>query len=390
MRPINKLKYLYWKIGLSSAHQDTLLYGIHKLISSPYKLILNKNKKSPNKINGVDVNFPITSKNEGNLRVLVLCGIGDVLWSFVLIKALCSKYDCRKIDLFVHHNGDHRAGRSFNLLKRFSYVSSVSPFAFPVHGTPPIDTEGYLSYTLTAGPAEGQEKNSFDYKFIVNTYLEHGWHFHDICDLLSLDSQKIDYSVFSDYKFYDSDYVGINSLNAAGIDNYIVAYFGALADNTRQGLNYQTLWRIEDWVKTIKNIKNKYNTKIIIVGASYDSDYLAEFTKEYGENFHSDCINAVGQYPIEETIAILKSSRFVIGFASGITISSVYLGVPTAIFWRPQKISMSPHYKKFGFHKDFATNWVPPEMIENRKYIPLWYTRDDPESVLNKISDAEW
>ena len=390
MSLLYNLKRLYWRIGLSSAHPSTLLYNVHRLLAAPYKIISPKKQGSSKIINGVSVSFPIISKNRDNLRVLALCGIGDVLWSFVLIKSLCNKYNCKKIDLLVHYNGDHRAGRSFNLLKRFSYINSVTAFSFPVHGNPPVDKEGYLSYTFTAGPAEGHEKNSFDYKFIINTYLEHGWEFKDICDLLGLNPQEINHSVFSDYKFIESDYIGVRSLKAAGIDNYIVVYFGALADNTRQGLNYQSLWSVEEWVEVVSDLKNKYKHKIIIVGASYDSDYFADFTKKYGKSFHEDCINAVGQYSIEETIAILKSARFVIGFASGITISSVYLGVPTAIFWRPQNISMSPQYKKFGFHEGFATNWIPPDILNNKKYIPLWYTIDSPKSVLCKISESQW
>ena len=400
------LRNMYAKMGFASAQKGTLLFSVHIFFRSIYRILnrlrgketmTDKNGLSQNEINALESTklnpshyFPLKSKAKSSMRVVALCGIGDVLWSFVLIKALIAKYDKQKVTLVVHYNGDHRSGRSFELIKRFNFVDEVTPFAWPIHCDPPIDSDGYIAYTYSTGESSGGEKLTFDYKLVLNTFLEHGFDFEDICDHLHLDKSLIDYDVFKHYRIKKRDMRGVNAITKVTNGEYIVLYFGAKADNTYQGLNYNSLWKVSDWVALAKRIHETYKCKLIIVGAPYDSEYVMDFMKEFGEDFYEVFIDTVGRYDFENTLQILKHARFVIGFASGVTISSVYLGVKTAIFWRPQKLSMSPNHVKFGFHPHFATCWVPPKLLENNDYLDLWYTKDTPETIMNKLEEYKW
>jgi hypothetical protein len=43
-----------------------------------------------------------------------------------------------------------------------------------------------------------------------------------------------------------------------------------------------------------------------------------------------------------------------------------------------------------GFAKEFATCWVPPLRLKEKRYIDLWFGTDDHKSVFKKIKEAGW
>lgn len=371
---INFFYHIYKRTGIYGAPPGTFLFRLNISIYSIYKRL----RKPPQ------------SAQENSVRLLVLCGIGDALWSFSLIPPLLKKLNKRKVDLVVHYNGDHRAGRSFELLKRFSFVNSVTPYSWQIHRSPPVDKHGYLQYTISARPAKNAtEKFFFDYSLIVNTYLEKGFTFPEICKELDLDSDLIEYDVFKYYKCTKDDTLALTKLKQYS-DRYIVAYFGALSDNTTQGLNYQGLWSPDDWAELLTEVHKRTKLKIVLVGAPYDAAYLHPFMKAFGGNFYDVFINNIGVSDFTNTLEILRNAEFVLGFASGLTISSTYLGTKTGIFWRPQNISMSPDLERFGFHKGFATDWVDPKFLADGTYLDFWYTKDTPHSILNRLEENGW
>jgi len=386
IRILNFLKQVYFRIGIHAAPSGTLFNKIHMVLRKIYRFLSGKSRDiSVNKIN-----FQVIKSEPNEIRVLSLCGIGDVLWSLVLIPALLHKYNKQKVVLVVHDPKNHRSGRSVKILERFDYISKIFLQYWPIHQSVPYDNEGHLKYTYTVGEAKGIEKQAFDYALIINTFLEHGLTYEDICTKLNLDSNYLNYDIFSDYKSFKEDYCGYNYvINNCG-SNYAVFYMGALIDNTLQGLNRQGLWKVQDWVELARKIISYWNLKIVIVGASYDKEYFIEFIKCWGNNFHENFLNIIGQYNMPETIEILRKARFVIGFASGVPISSTFLGVKTAIFWRPQHLPMSMYYEKSGFDKGFSKSWVPPKMLINNQYIDLWYTIDSPDTIFSKMRSSDW
>lgn len=367
----------YARIGLHTANDGTLAKSAHYRLRSIMRLDPESEPEQP--------------PDPEALRVLILCGIGDALWSFALVPALLAKYGKRKVHLIVHHNGDQRSGRSVSMLKRFRFVSGISQYSWPIHKLKPVDNEGHLAYTIPPGPpTTAKHKKIFDYCLIVNSPLEKGQNLEAIAQQLGLDATLVNYDVFGDYQETSSDLRAVEHLRGQNNQPYIVAYLGALADNTVQGLNYGGLWSPHDWIELLDRIYQRTRTKIVLVGALYDLSYFAEVFQTYNGPLFDRYINAIGQYPMPSTLSILKHAELVVGFASGVTISSAYLGTRTAIFWRPQHLPMSHIFEKHGFSREFATDWVPPEMLASNRYLDLWYSIDTPEAIDRRIESAGW
>lgn len=368
---------LYARLGLHTASNGTILKSLHIRLRTLLRLDPDRE--------------PEPEPDPDALRILILCGIGDVLWSFTLIPALLAKFGKRKAHLIVHHNGDHRAGRSVEMLKRFRFVSGVSLYSWPIHKLQPVDKDGHLDYSIPPGPpTSARHRKIFDFCLIVNSPLEKGLGLESIATQLGLDPALVNYDAFREYQESEGDRRAVQHLRGNVGKPYIVAYLGALADNTIQGLNFGGLWSPRDWIMLLDRIHEQTKLRIVFVGAPYDASYLAEVCRSYDGPFFDRYINAIGQYPMPSTLAILKNAEFVIGFASGITISAAYLGTPTAIFWRPQHLPMSAIYEKHGFAEGFATDWVPPAMLKSKHYLDLWYTLDTPASIDKRLADAGW
>lgn len=367
---------LYERVGLHTAAEGTYVRGIDNVIR-------RLAGKQPAK------QFPVLRKDPSTLNVLSLCGIGDVLWSLIFIPALLKRYNKNAVRLVVHFNGDHRSGRSFDLLRRLDYVDDVVPFPFRIHRPVPIDSDGYLDYTYTAGPAVGAETRAFDYALIVNTFLERGWSIEQIAQHLELDESLLDWHPFSHFNWKPEDAQAAQALSR-NYGQYAVFYLGAEVDNTIGGLNCGALWTPEDWVRLLKLVTDRSGKKIVVIGAPYDLSYFKKVMDADVDGVLAHTVNLIGMLDLPATLAVLRDAAFVVGFASGMPISSTYLRTKTAIFWRPQELSMSPRRAKYGFHKEFATNWVPREMLESRSYLDLWYTKDTPESIVARMDEAKW
>lgn len=377
------LRSAYFSIGMHEASQGTLLYKVHNILVLLFRqrnLISAQENPHTEPLNQI--------ANGDCLRILSLCGIGDVLWSLVILPAVLKKYNKRRAWLIVHDPNNHRSFRSTKMLERFELVAGVEFHHWKIHKSPPVGRDGHLRYTHDAGPGSGV--GIWDYNFIINSELEHGLDFVAICKKLSLDPSLIDYDVFRGYRWLPADASFRESIGAVA-GEYAVFYLGALVDNTAQGLNRQGLWSVIQWVELAKAVLHNWpGLKIVVVGATYDIEYFRQFARAYGPSFYKDILCAVGLCELPETIAIIREARFVIGFASGIPISSVYLGVRTGIFWRPQHLSMSSDLDKFGFDSGFATSWVPPEMLQKKRYLDLWYTVDTPETIISRMLNADW
>jgi hypothetical protein len=305
------------------------------------------------------------------------------------VDALLKKYNKKKLFLWFHTPNvtDERSSRNNKLMERFTFVAGTRQRNFKIHPPQYIDPEtGYLRYL----PAGETKEKWCDYRFTINTYLEHGESFEQIAHRLGLDPALINYDIFRYYKELPEDRQGYEKLSTVCPEGYVIFYTSAVSGNTIDGFNRGSYWTMQDWLTLAEKVRAKTGCRIVIVGAAYDLDYLKALTRLAGKDFNEIFINTVGQYDMPETLVILKHARFVVGYPSGIPISATYLGTRTAMFWRPQHLSISPHFEKFGFCKEFATIWVPPEMLSQKKYLDLWYSIDTPETVFNRMMEAGW
>jgi hypothetical protein len=124
---------------------------------------------------------------------------------------------------------------------------------------------------------------------------------------------------------------------------------------------------------------------VVVVGASYDRPYLERHVAPHLGDFVDRC----GGWGIGQTFAIIQRSQFVISYQSGIGIFSVYLGIPTACFWRPQGDSITTA-GYVSFDERMASAWAPRDALASGRYLPLIYTQCSPETITEHIVTHEW
>jgi hypothetical protein len=326
-------------------------------------------------------------QKSGTMSVGIMSGIGDAVWSFVIQEAVRRKYGADALLYHVNDSGDGRRKRSNNMLARFNFVDDMVTSKFQIHAdTPMDDRSGHLNY-MPSGPVTVDGRDEFDYRLIVNTYLEHGHSYARVCEALGLDEGDLDFDFFRKYREQPEDMRAVNKvLNYVGED-YAIFYYGAEVDNTIGGLNRDEMWKPEDWNRLGRMVHEQFGLKIVVIGAPYDVSYA---NKILGANEDTFYFNAIGQLDITETLALIQRSRFVIAFPAGVGIVGPYMRVPTVIFWRPKHMSYHVMHDRAGFCPEFATNWVPEPVLERGGYYPAWYGSDTPETIMAAIERGGW
>ncbi len=334
-----------------------------------------------------DYKYVLVMERDRAMSVGVMSGIGDAVWSFQFVEALRQKYQADRVVLHVHDSADHRRKRSNGLLKRFSFVDDVVSSVFHVHAEPPMnELTGHIRYR-PEGNTRLYSTDTFDYRLIVNTHLEHGRSLEHIADRLGLDARKIKYDLFADYQETQSDVKAWRKLAALAGSDYVVFHYGALIDNTEVGLNRGGLWSKNDWNELGELIHRQYGCRVVLVGAPYDQEYARQVQALTDATFY---VNTIGQLEINETIAVMRRSKFLISFPSGIGILGPFLDVPTVVFWRDQNDSYHPLHERAGFERGFASNWVSPDVKSGGTYYPAWYGHDTPQTVFSIIEQRGW
>jgi len=141
-----------------------------------------------------------------------------------------------------------------------------------------------------------------------------------------------------------------------------------------------------EWAELGRRLQGR-GLKIVCVGAHYDRPYWerALHWKVVGWNWH----DFIGRWEIGQTLAVLKRAQLVVSYQSGIGIVSSYLGVPTAMWWRPKGNSITPG-AYVSFEESMATAWVRPDMLEQNKYLPLIYGRESVDQIEAALVENKW
>lgn len=329
----------------------------------------------------------LAMQKSGVMSVGIMSGIGDAVWSFVIQKAVRRKYGADSLLYHINDSGDGRRKRSNNMLARFGFVDDMVTSKFQVHANTPMDDRsGHLNY-IASGPVAVDGRDEFDYRLIVNTYLEHGQGYDRVCEALGLKEEDLDLDFFAHYEEKPEDMVAVDKvLNHVGGD-YAVFYYGAEVDNTIGGLNRDEIWKPEDWNRLGRMVHEEFGLKIVVIGAPYDTSYA---NRILGANRDTFYYNAIGELDITETLALIQRSKFVIAFPAGVGIVGPYMRVPTVIFWRPKHMSYHVMHDRAGFCPEFATNWVPEPVLKAGGYYPAWYGSDTPDSIMEAVRKGGW
>ena len=358
-------------------------------------------------------NFETIQGNQPSLTVKLLNGIGDLCWCAVKLANLKKTYNIKNLYAKMHMAGDHRDSRSKDFIKRFSFFNKIEFEKFAIYQKP-ISIEQRLNYVpskyseiknkIAYTPTETKKnlRNLYitetndkyqnkhqqtiipEYTFIVNPYIEWDGRIEEIWP----DVPPCHDFFFSHYRINYQDTTNALSLSKKGKlfntdkTGYFCIHLGCTDNNTTNGMNRFENWSTQNWVELCQKLNSISNLPIYIIGAAYDNQYAKKLTNLTDQYPELNVVNLCDKYNTPQTIEILRNASLVVSFASGIGIAATYLKTPTIMFWMPEYKSVSP-YDDIRFHRNFATNWVPPNLI-NYTYYPAYYFEDNTQSVFDK------
>jgi hypothetical protein len=310
------------------------------------------------------------------MKLLLPQGIGDSLWALTKVQSL-TKGMPAAITLNCSQPTFEQA-RALKFVERFDFVKSTNLVITDIHKDEVVSPEGYYNY-IDDGPSD-----PFDYVMMPNGPLERG---HRLDTWLP--QFEINWKVAEHFQFKPEETEFARELHHE-LGDYCIFYCGPEPGNTHNGHNRGPLWTPDDWGKLADGV-SALGLKIVVVGAPYDHSYYRHHVLPLMKQHHSlmHARDFIGQWEIAQTFAVVKRARFVVSYQSGIGIFASYMGVPTAIFWRPRGDSISPDYF-LSFEESMASAWTPPVMLETGKHMPCIYTRHGPDYILSEVINRKW
>lgn len=337
-------------------------------------------------------------------------GIGDALWSLTKVQSIIKQYPKDSKCIIVSQNTS--LNRSQDFMMHFDFVDDAVYEPFLIHPRTilnPIsvklvsDAANELGINLslleddleTAIAQTGEYiylksqpnfMDKYDWLLIANGHLERGYRLETWLPQFDTNFNiGVDNFVFTESELMSA--LNIHS-NVIGSNPYVVFYLGPKVGNTKNGHNRNSLWTFEDWHNTAL-LMREHNSelKVVLVGATYDLEYTSDFLSCHQSDFY---VNLVGKTTIGLTYAVIKRSRFILSYQSGIGIFSCYLGVPSACFWRPKGDSISSDFY-LSFEEAMASAWAPEWSLgENGNYLPLIYKQCSPISIVDEVVNRQW
>ena len=305
------------------------------------------------------------------LRVAIPAGIGDAVWSLMKIPHLLRIYGADQVEIGLCGPPPYR---SLPFVERFDFVSSAEYSRWQCVEANPFTPEGVYNWA----PSGVGWHHEFDWMLQANRHLESGQRLETW-----LPEYETDWGIADRFRFLASE-LRVAREFAAAHGPYCVLYLGPEAGNTVAGHNRGALWTPEEWGRLAESCR-RLGLKVVVVGASYDRPYLERHVAPHLGDFVDRC----GGWGIGQTFAIIQRSQFVIAYQSGIGIFSVYLGIPTACFWRPQGDSITTA-GYVSFDERMASAWAPRDALASGRYLPLIYTQCSPETITEHIVTHEW
>lgn len=315
------------------------------------------------------------------MKFLLLTGIGDSVWALHKIQDISKKLGDGRIDVLLSRGDKSKvSNRALDFVRRFQFVRSVEMRHHELLQSPPITPEGYYNYLPDGWYEFGKERVC---ALLPNAALERGIRLEDW-----LPQYQINWNIFKGFKVSFWERWAGQKLHK-NLGRYAVFYLGPLHGNTVEGHNRNSLWTSRDWVDLGRKLYMEHGLSIVLVGASYDHSYFSQRIAPLISDDVAVWMNVIGQTNIGQLASILCHAQLVVSYQAGVGILSTYLGIPTAIFWRPKGDSISP-VAYLSFEEGMASAWVPPETILLKRHLPLIYGRATPDSIVESMKERKW
>jgi hypothetical protein len=319
------------------------------------------------------------------MSIKFLCpqGIGDVTWALTKVESVRDALaPGEPIEVYLTcTKRDQLQDRALDYIRRFRFISSADMrLNYCIHNEPPYRKDGCYSYI---------EDGWYDFPdgrycaLMPNGPLEHGIRLEKW-----LPKYPIRWDIFSDFTIRPSEYAYADRLYKS-LGPYCVFYPGPLAGNSVSGHNRNMLWKPTEWVMLGERIREELGLKIVVVGASYDLDYYNEFIVPNLNGSSRGWISVIGETSIGQLYAVTQRSKFLISYQAGVGIISAYLGVPTAMWWRPWGDSLSQDIF-LSFREEMSYAWAPPAILDSGSYLPMIYGKHRVNEIMSEIQSRRW
>jgi ADP-heptose:LPS heptosyltransferase len=172
---------------------------------------------------------------------------------------------------------------------------------------------------------------------------------------------------------------------------FAIFFMGSASGNSIEaGHNRNSLWTPYDWLSLGRTLKERYGLKIVVVGMDCDREYWAQRICPLLFEDVFFWFDRIGRWPDPGGLfAVIKKAAMVVSYQSGIGIVSHYLGVPTAIFWRPAGNSISSS-DYVSFDERMAHAWAYPTWEQDGKLLPCIYGRHGVNYILTEAEKRGW
>lgn len=317
------------------------------------------------------------------MKFLLPQGIGDSVWALHKAEAIRDALDPGgPIDCYLTcTKRDQLQERALTFLRRFSFVNSADMrLNYCIHNEPPYRKDGCYSY-IEDGWYEFDDGRYC--ALMPNAPLEHGIRLEKW-----LPHYPIRWNIFDDFTIYPSETDYAERLHKS-VGDYCVFYPGPLAGNSISGHNRNMLWKPTEWITLGERIRQEFGLRIVVVGASYDLDYYTVFIAPDLNGSSPHWLNLIGETTIGQLYAITKRSKFLISYQAGVGIISAYLGVPTAMWWRPWGDSMSQDIF-LSFREEMASAWASPAILASGSYLPMIYGKHRVNEIMDEVHSRRW
>jgi ubiquinone/menaquinone biosynthesis C-methylase UbiE len=304
--------------------------------------------------------FYCTKPKQKRTKILVPPGMGDAYWSVVKMQSFMETIgkEGEIPDVYVACNKDRkREGhkRAFPFLKLFPFLKSTE-ISF---NTSIYPKEIWLEAYRDAGRTVFEDICGCDYFLSYNGQLSNGFSLDEV-------DGELDCNWIPDM-FESLDQMNYEKACKNKYGKYIVFYF---LFHGHYG-HWQGEFTKQQMINSVNMICQETDSVPVFAGAVWDSEFEDQ----------TDVINNIpfsidlrGKTSVEELFGLIKGSKCVVGYPSGLTIMSTVLKQKTVIIWNDY------------YNKDFMWNSCPPE-VRNKSYLVVNTKDAFPKYLTRKVKE---
>lgn len=285
--------------------------------------------------------FCLQKPKQQRVKILYPPGIGDSYWSIIKTQAFLKRENLGIPDIYIASPREKEFDghkRAFPFIEMFPFLNSTGETLD--NNNPesrPIWNEAYKY----KGRTIFKDVLGYDYFISYNGHLRYGE-----------EMEKIDSDLECNWTppmFISLEQELFRKECIQKYGKYIIFYFvfqGTYCYWTKE-------FPIESVIQSIEEIVKKTNLIPVFAGAIWDNkkDDLLSIVRKSIPN----CVDLTGQTTLPQLFGLIKGSQAVVGYPSGLTITSGMLGIKTLIIWN--------NY----YNKDFAWYCCPPS-VRNKTY----------------------